>query len=367
MGHIISIFHTTQYSPPNQTVRSNTARQRLEHLLRANHANVAIIHCSGTPNLFLQHLPVLYLLEVSASQLLNIYDQTLLNEYAWQPSPSVIIKNNWKIFLGKKEYAEAYKRYFDDELIYMGGNQLQTTKIYAQELLAISLFSGDTYSTIHLGLAFILKSQEMTSQALASMCLHIQKIHLLSQKTEINKWSHGVYTLQKLLLEIAEKKEITNITNDLQSLTEKESMYISQYISKWDGRDYYKSLKEIEETTLLLAITTSESIILPFISIFNASQAISILSKNKVLLDSHISLSFQALLFHILLNYISLGMPCIQLEKLDQYPLVNIKTIKSDSRLAFFNTEKLLAIYHLDMIKEISFKEKAISAIYHSK
>ncbi|KTW32745.1 uncharacterized protein T551_00230 [Pneumocystis jirovecii RU7] len=340
MGHFVSIFQRTQYTPSDPFVYSNTVRRRLEHLLRANHANLSIIHYSGAPNLFLQHLPALYLLGISAPQLLDLYDQNQPSDCVWQPSPCVIIKANWKFFLGKKEYAEGYKHYFDDELINMNFNQLQLMKIYTRHLLAMSLLSGGkTY--IYLGLAFILKSQEMTSEALTSMCLHIH-VNLLDQKIKLNEWSYGTYTLCELLSEMAEKKEkITNTIKDLQSLTE-ELMYISQYISKWNSKDYYKSLKEIEETTLLLAITASESIRLPFISLFNASQTVLILSKNMVLLDSHTRLYFQIILFHILLNYISLGMPCIQPNKLNQYPPIDMKAIKNDLKLVSFNTEKLI-------------------------
>ncbi|KAG4300838.1 hypothetical protein PCK1_002915 [Pneumocystis canis] len=333
--------------------------QRLKYLLRANHVTTAIIHPSGTPNLFLQHLPALYLLGIPASQLFDIYNQTLPNDCTWQPSPSVVIQAEWKVFLGKPEYAEAYRNYFDDEFIRMNCNQQQMIQFYAQQLMAASLLSGDTYSTIYLGLSFILKSQEMTSEgrfiiffihkhsyyytALTSMCLHIQQLPFLNKGIDLYGWPYGVHTLRELLSEIKEKKpSITWSVNNPKFLTEKESMIISQYISKWNAQDNNNSLKEIEETTLLLAITTSESIEFSFLSLFNASQAISIFFKNKIFSDLDIRISLQAILFRILLTYISLNMPSIKTNRFNQYPSISIETIKNNPQLASFRTEKLL-------------------------
>ncbi|KAG5438411.1 hypothetical protein PCANB_002900 [Pneumocystis canis] len=318
--------------------------QRLKYLLRANHVTTAIIHPSGTPNLFLQHLPALYLLGIPASQLFDIYNQTLPNDCTWQPSPSVVIQAEWKVFLGKPEYAEAYRNYFDDEFIRMNCNQQQMIQFYAQQLMAASLLSG----------------------ALTSMCLHIQQLPFLNKGIDLYGWPYGVHTLRELLSEIKEKKpSITWSVNNPKFLTEKESMIISQYISKWNAQDNNNSLKEIEETTLLLAITTSESIEFSFLSLFNASQAISIFFKNKIFSDLDIRISLQAILFRILLTYISLNMPSIKTNRFNQYPSISIETIKNNPQLASFRTEKLLAIHYLNTTERINFKEKAISTIYH--
>lgn len=198
------------------------------------------------------------------------------------------------------------------------------------------------YSTIHLGLSFILENREMMSEALVSMCLNIHKPSLLDQEINVDEWKHGTFALQDLLSEVAEKERIKKQTNQADSPTKKKQTCILQYVSKWDVQDSYKSLKEIQKITLLLAVTTSESILLPFLSFFNASQALFILSQNKVLSESQISISLQAILFHLLLNYISLNTPCIQSNKLNHYPSIDMDLIRNDPKLIFFDTEKLL-------------------------
>ncbi|EMR10469.1 hypothetical protein PNEG_01183 [Pneumocystis murina B123] len=366
MGLIISIFKTVRFMPTTLPTYPDSARHTLEYLIRANHTNVAVIHESGRPNMFLQHIPVLYLLNTSSKYLLTVYDQIIPDDCPWKPSPSVVTQADWQMFFGNLSYAEAYKHYFDDELIHMNRDQLKTVQFYAQNILIPSLLEGDMYSTIHLGLSFILKSREMMSEALVSMCLNIHKSSLLDQEINTHEWKHGTYTLQDLLSKVAEKERIKKQTNHADSFTEKRSVYISHYVSKWDVQDSYKSLKEIQKTTLLLAIATSESILLPFLSFFNASQTLFVLSQNKVISESQIRISLQAILFHLLLNYISLNTPCIQSNKVDHYPSVDMNTIRNDPKLIFFNTEKLLAIYYLDKIKD-NFEKKAISAIYYSK
>ncbi|KTW31438.1 hypothetical protein T552_04052 [Pneumocystis carinii B80] len=353
--------------PTTLPTHPDSARHTLEYLIRANHTNISVIHQSGTPNMFLQHIPILYLLNTSSKHLLAVYDQIISDDCPWKPSPSVITQSDWQMFFGNLSYAEAYKHYFDDELIHMNRDHLKTVQFYVQNILIPSLLQGDMYSTIHLGLSFILKNREMMSEALVSMCLNIHKPPLLDQEINIHEWKHGTCSLQDLLSKVAEKERIKKETNHSDSFTEEKSLYISQYVSKWDVQDSCKSLKEIQKTALLLAITTPESILLPFLSFFNALQTLFILSQNKVLSESLIRTSLQAILFHLILNYISLNTPCIDSNKLDHYPLVDMNIIKNDPKLIFFDTEKLIAIYYLDKMKESSFEEKAISAIYHSK
>jgi hypothetical protein len=89
----------------------------LKHLLRANHANYAIIYHNLQ---YHNHMPHLlgsaYLLGANTDRLQKIYDEEAKELEEWKDSPAEVSDADWRNFLGDKKYQRAYVDFFEDEL-----------------------------------------------------------------------------------------------------------------------------------------------------------------------------------------------------------------------------------------------------------
>lgn len=89
----------------------------LKHLLKANHVNHSIVYHNLE---FDNHLPHIlcsaYLLGATEPQLHTIYDAESKELEPWRDSPSEIIEDDWRDFLGDKRYQRAYVDFFEDML-----------------------------------------------------------------------------------------------------------------------------------------------------------------------------------------------------------------------------------------------------------
>jgi hypothetical protein len=89
----------------------------LKHLLKANHANFAIL---SNKLQFYNHMPHIlcsaYLLGANTDQLHHIYDVEAKELDAWSDSPAQIADDDWKLYLGDRRYERAYVDFFEDEL-----------------------------------------------------------------------------------------------------------------------------------------------------------------------------------------------------------------------------------------------------------
>lgn len=89
----------------------------LKHLLRANHVNHSILYHNLE---FDNHMPHLlssaYLLGASASQLHHLYDTEAKELEPWEDSPQEVVEEDWRDFLGDRQYQRAYVDFFEDSL-----------------------------------------------------------------------------------------------------------------------------------------------------------------------------------------------------------------------------------------------------------
>lgn len=100
-------------------VETNTDRRArcLKHLLKANHVNYAIL---WNDLQFDNHNPHLlsstYLLGGNENHLNEVYNNEIKGLVPWEPSPSEVIDEDWRDFLGDKRYQRAFIDYFEDKL-----------------------------------------------------------------------------------------------------------------------------------------------------------------------------------------------------------------------------------------------------------
>lgn len=100
-------------------VETNTDRRArcLKHLLKANHVNYAIL---WNDLQFDNHNPHIlgstYLLGGNENHLNEVYNNEIKGLVPWEPSPSEVIDEDWRDFLGDKRYQRAFIDYFEDKL-----------------------------------------------------------------------------------------------------------------------------------------------------------------------------------------------------------------------------------------------------------
>lgn len=89
----------------------------LKHLLKANHVNHSILYHNLQ---FDNHMPHIlcsaYHLGAESKQLYDIYDEEAKQLEPWKESPSEIVQDDWRDYLGDKRYQRAYVDFFEDAL-----------------------------------------------------------------------------------------------------------------------------------------------------------------------------------------------------------------------------------------------------------
>lgn len=58
-----------------------------------------------------------YLLGASSEQLTAVYEEEAKSLEPWQDAPGEISKEDWRDYLGKKEYQRAFVDFFEDRLV----------------------------------------------------------------------------------------------------------------------------------------------------------------------------------------------------------------------------------------------------------
>jgi hypothetical protein len=90
----------------------------LKHLLRANHVNYSLLYHNLQYDNHNPHvLGSAYMLGASEAQLHEIYDAQIKELEPWEPSPSELVDEDWREFLGNRKYQRAFLDYFEDNLV----------------------------------------------------------------------------------------------------------------------------------------------------------------------------------------------------------------------------------------------------------
>ncbi|TKX25572.1 hypothetical protein C1H76_2222 [Elsinoe australis] len=150
---------------------SEKRARTLKHLLKANHINHSIIYNNLR---FHNHCPHIlgsaYILGADHGQLNKIYDIESKELEQWQDAPGEISIDDWRSFLGKRNYQRAYIDFFEDQLAQHGYDWREVVDTFlfeGREPLVNNLICGLAHALIHLGYAFELSSQTVAIEALA--------------------------------------------------------------------------------------------------------------------------------------------------------------------------------------------------------
>ncbi|KAI5295707.1 hypothetical protein KEM52_000455 [Ascosphaera acerosa] len=160
--------------PPVPVHRIESATERpartLKHLIRLNHITNAVYF---NRQIFHNHVPHLlgsaYMLGATGEQLNKLYESESKPLDRWVDSPSEITRDDWRDFLGKKEYQRAYVDFFEDEIYHKRYDWEAVVRQYlfeGRQPLFNELVSGVTHPLIHLGYAYELSHPDVAVEAL---------------------------------------------------------------------------------------------------------------------------------------------------------------------------------------------------------
>ena len=140
----------------------------LKHLLRANHVNHSIIYHDLR---FDNHMPHIlcsaYLFGAESTHLHRIYEEEAKTLDPWVESPSEILEEDWRDFLGDKHYQRAYVDFFEDALAlkfqYNWKKVVEDYLFKGDEPLVNGLIGGRKYGVILARVFFVLTTFSWTS------------------------------------------------------------------------------------------------------------------------------------------------------------------------------------------------------------
>jgi Questin oxidase-like len=139
--------------PPTELINieasADRTKRRLKHLIKANHANHSIIyHHLQFHNHTAHILGSAYFFGSTPEHLVEIYDKEAKQLEEWHDSPGEITKDDWRQYLGKREYQRAFVDFFEDQLVGKGYDwrKLMDEFLFSgKEPLINNMISGRTY------------------------------------------------------------------------------------------------------------------------------------------------------------------------------------------------------------------------------
>ncbi|KAL7912029.1 cell cycle checkpoint protein RAD17 [Trichoderma velutinum] len=240
----------------------------LKHLLKANHANYAILwNDLRFDNHNVHILSSAYLLGANEKQLHDIYNDEIKDLVPWEPSPAELIDEDWRDFLGDKEYQRAFVDYFEDKLAmefaYDWKQELQHFLFSGEEPLFHGLIGGLGHPLIHLGYAYEVDSREVAMEALALSSVQYNFFHKYLDNDSYTKPSPLKSRAPlDLLVQMSKDSRFGKVPedlplNDLEALLDKNESLLLEYWNGWDIDDDPKKQFELsQEAAVALLVAT---------------------------------------------------------------------------------------------------------------
>jgi hypothetical protein len=258
----------------------------LKHLLRANHTNHAIVYHNLQFDNHMAHiLSSAYLLNASVSQLHEIYEEEAKVLEPWTDSPSEIIQDDWRDFLGNREYQRAYIDFFEDELamsfsydwkklvanyMFEGESPLANCLIggrKSSDVLLSKAWNTDSkavgHPLIHLGYAFEMNSREIAIEALALTSVSYNYLHKYLDDPSYTRPSPLKSTSSplELLTKAAADQRFEGLFKtpgfgNIDPLFEKHEALILEYWNAWDLPNPVKQFEDSQDAAIALLVAT---------------------------------------------------------------------------------------------------------------
>ncbi|PVH99172.1 hypothetical protein DM02DRAFT_594711 [Periconia macrospinosa] len=304
----------------------------LEHLLKANHADHSIIYHNLT---FHNHTPHIlgsaYILGGTAEHLNNIYDEEAKDLEPWKDSPGEISPEDWRDFLGKREYQRSYVYFFEDQLAsknYDWKILMQDYMFDGENPLINGLVSGLGHPLIHLGYAYELNSRTIAIEALALAACSYSSLHKYTDDPGYTKPSHYQSTsLLEILQRVKDDKRFDGLyehrSGDITKVFEEREEALLEHWNAWELSDPKKQFEQSQQSAVAILVGTE----LPaksrydffLVHLLTSSHAVRILLP-LIPAKFHTSLVRQWWLFALAV-YIAQTRPGIHLDRINGYDI----------------------------------------------
>ncbi|KAJ9272530.1 hypothetical protein DTO212C5_1257 [Paecilomyces variotii] len=316
-----------------ETAQEKPARA-LKHLLRLNHANNAILF---NERRFHNHTPHIlsssYLLGADADDLNRIYEEEAKQLDPWTDSPGEISTDDWRDFLGNREYQRAYVDFFEDELVRYGYDWKRVVHEFlfsGKEPLINSVLADLGHPLIHLGYALEMSNREVAMEALAMTATCYSDIHKYLDDPSYSKAEASYHSTSPLsiLEKVRTDKRFHGLfgspgAQNMQILFRDREAALLDHWNAWEIQDPVKQFRESQEAAAAMLVATRENSTARYdfflVHLLTTSHAVRILLP---LIPSafHIPLVRQWWLITIAV-YISQLRPEIKLDRITDYDL----------------------------------------------
>ncbi|KFA63189.1 hypothetical protein S40285_03291 [Stachybotrys chlorohalonatus IBT 40285] len=239
----------------------------LKHLLKANHVNYSIMYHNLEYHNHNAHiLCSAYLLGAREDQLNAIYDEEIRQLESWQPSPSELVDEDWRDFLGDGNYQRAFVDYFEDKLVmdfsYNWKQLLGQYLFSGNQPLFHGLICGLGHPLIHLGYAYEMDSKELAMEALGLTAVSYNFLHkYLDRKSYTRPSTLDAKSPLDLLVKMSNDKRFEALPkhpslDDLESIFEKHESLLLEYWNGWEIDDPVKQFELSQEAAVALLVET---------------------------------------------------------------------------------------------------------------
>ncbi|KAI9663671.1 MAG: hypothetical protein M1821_007161 [Bathelium mastoideum] len=319
----------------------------LKHLLKANHATHSVIYNNLR---FHNHAPHIlgsaYLFGASPEQLNTIYEKESKFLEPWQDSPGEIIKEDWREFLGKRNYQRAYIDFFEDQLVQNGYDWKRLVEEFlyeGKEPLINNLVAGLGHPLIHLGYGYELSSGTVAIEALAlTTCFYNYMHKYLDDPQYTRPASYSTTSLLEALERISADERFNGVfkeqgAEEIDPLFEEKEDAVLDHWNAWHIEQPEKQFEDSQRAAVALLVASHRDTArfdFFLVHVLTSSHAVRILLP-LIPAKFHISLVRQWWLFTITAYVQQLRLP-IKLERIEDYDVkgrdwkyVDDKAVKS--------------------------------------
>ncbi|GAM90932.1 hypothetical protein ANO11243_089790 [Dothideomycetidae sp. 11243] len=281
-----------------------------------------------------QILSSAYILGSTQEQLNQIYDVEGKSLESWKDAPGEISKDDWREFIGQKQYQRAYVDFFEDRLAQHGYDWKDLLNGYlfgGKEPLVNNLICGLAHPLIHLGYGFEMSSPTIIVEALAlATCCYNDQHKYLDNPAYSQPGKNPTTKLTELLSNISNDTRFEDAVNKqngegydaLFADPDKEALLL-EYWNNWDLSNPKQQFEDSQKAAaaMLVGTPTKRNPRYDFflVHVLTSSHAVRILLP---LIPSkwHVSLVRQWWLF-ALSAYVMEFRPAVDLERVEKFDL----------------------------------------------
>ncbi|OAA73825.1 cell cycle checkpoint protein RAD17 [Cordyceps fumosorosea ARSEF 2679] len=256
---------------PVQDIETDQDRRgrSLKHLLKANHVNYAVVDKTlQLNNVNTHNLSAAYILGANETHLDTIYNEQIKHLDPWTPSPAEVIDEDWRDFLGDRNYQRAFVDFFEDKLAFQFAydwkQEMKHVLIDGDEPLINCLIGAFGHPLNHLALAYEINSRALAMEALSLTCIHYNELHKYLDDPKYTKRSAlPALSLQELISRLAQDESLQGTAaqerhDSLETLFSQHEDLILEYWNAWQIVDAAKQFQDLQQTAVAL-FTSSTS------------------------------------------------------------------------------------------------------------